>query len=185
MSTGNPKSVAPTDDQKEWIERAKFVFDYQQKQYEFALTSLRRLEDKATKIFGSINVILTISMLIVRYWDSYIFVSEITPPRVLCWLSLALFFVFFLISWGFVFSAMQPREGMRPATDASIIDFFMGNPRQNSMSSFASSYTDFIDKLDEVHKEKVAVIQKGSEAMLFGAWSFIIFLISFLLIRFT
>lgn len=53
------------------------------------------------------------------------------------------------------------------------------------MSSFASSYTDFIDKLDEVHKEKVAVIQKGSEAMLFGAWSFIIFLISFLLIRFT
>lgn len=178
-------SIAPNDDQKEWIERAKFVFDYQQKQYEFALTSLRRLEDKATKIFGSINVIITIAMLMVRYWDDYIFSRDVTPERLICWTALSMFFVFFLISWGFVFSAMQPREGMRPATDINVIGFFMDNPRQSSFSSFASSYTDFIDKLDEIHKEKVGVIQKGSEAMLFGAWSFIIFLICFVIMRFT
>lgn len=173
------------DAQKEFIERAKLLFDYQQKQYEFALASLRRLEDKSAKIFGSINIMITIVFVLVKYLENTIFAQKITPPVILCWTALATFFLLFLISWGFTFSAMQPREGLRPPTDKSVINFFMKNPRQNALSSFANSYVGFIEHVDSIHKEKVRLIQNAAEAMLFGAWAFVLFLIFFLITKFS
>ncbi|WP_263754601.1 hypothetical protein [Kosakonia cowanii] len=185
MATEPKNNAVPDDNQKEFIERAKLLFDYQQKQYEFALASLRRLEDKAAKIFGSINIMITITFILVKYLESIIFAEENTPPAILCWIALALFFILFLISWGFTFSAMQPREGLRPPTDSSVIGFFMDNPRQNALSAFANSYVGFIEHVDSIHKEKVKLIQNAAEAMLFGAWAFVAFLIFFLITKFS
>jgi hypothetical protein len=54
----------------EYVERAELLYDYQKEQYELAVDSIRRLEDKSTKMLGILSVIITVSLLVVRYWWS-------------------------------------------------------------------------------------------------------------------
>lgn len=169
----------------ELIKRAELIYDHQKKQYELSVDGLRKLEDKAMKIFSALNIVITIILLIVRYWWSDIFPEKFSPVHVICWASLSIFLSLSLISWGFIFSAMQPKDFERPSSDPDLMEaLFMLNKRQDSLTAYAREYSRLTGKVDHNHVDKVKMVRRCSESMLFSAWAFVAFLISFILIKF-
>jgi hypothetical protein len=182
--TNEGTTLSRDEQEKELIERAEIIFDHQKQQYSLAIDGLRRLEDKAMKLFSALSIIITLAMLIVRNWWADIFPDQTGIMHYLCWFSLGLFIFLSLVSWGFTFSAMQPKEFERPSSDADELeDFFMSNPRYNSLSSYAREFSRLTSTVDENHVEKVKMIKNCSEAMLFGAWAFVSFIITFFLLK--
>lgn len=180
------KKLAKVKEQEdEFIKRAELIYDHQKKQYELSVDGLRKLEDKAMKIFSSLNIVITITLLIVRYWWNDIFPDKFTPLHVLCWASLGAFLSLSLISWGFIFSAMQPKDFERPSSDPiQMENLFMFQKRYDSLTSYAREYSRLTGRVDQNHVDKVKMVMRCSESMLFGAWAFVVFLILFLLIKF-
>lgn len=180
----NSKQASLEDQEKELIERAEIIYDHQKEQYKLAIDGLRRLEDKSMKLFGALSIIITLAILIVRNWWADIFPEQSGILHYCCWFALGCFIVLSLISWGFTFSAMQPKEFERPSSVADELEgLFMYEPRYNSLSSYAREYARLTGTIDVNHVEKVRLIKNCSEAMLFGAWFFVIFLITFLLVK--
>jgi hypothetical protein len=171
------------DYEKELIERASLLFEHQKEQYEIAIDGYRRLEDKLQKLFGATSIIITTTVLIVRYWYRDLFPGVYEPFHAFCWLFLILFTVFVLIAWGFTFSGMQTRVLERPNSSNKLTDLFMLNPRKDVLSSFAHEYSRLTDVIDVLHAEKVKIMNNCSQAMLFAAWAFVAFLISFIAIK--
>ncbi|GKX47964.1 hypothetical protein [Pectobacterium carotovorum] len=181
--SSNVKS-SEEDEIKELIERAKILFDHQKEQYISAVASLRRLEDKAMKTFGSLSVIISVALLIVRNWWDTIFTINPEPKHIVCWIFLSTFIFLSMVSWGFAFSAMQLRNTEKPSADAQDLeDFFMLNKRYNSLASYAKEYSRLTISTDVKHSEIAKLIANCFESMLFGAWAFIGFLFFFLLIK--
>ena len=179
---GNIKTIE--DQEKELIDKAKLLIEHQKEQYESSVERVRRLEDKALKTFGSLNLIITVALLIVRYWWVDIFPGKYTPLHAFCWLSLSVFMVMYFISWGFSFSAMQLKDLECPSSDAQDMEmFYMGNKIYNSLSSYAKEYSRLAGVVDNIHKDKIRLINNCFEAMLIGAWSFTAFLISVVIIK--
>ncbi|MCO7512721.1 hypothetical protein NJH77_26110 [Serratia fonticola] len=169
--------------EEETIKRAELLFDYQVTQYDSAISSIRRLEDKATKMFGVVSMIITIVLLIVRFWWKDIFEGDHTPLQAICWISLSAILVFVMIAWGFTFSAMQTQSFEKPNSSMQMKDFFLDNKRYVSLTYAANSYSEFTNKIDRLHAKKAKLVNNCSEAMLFGAWAFIVFLISFSVLK--
>ncbi|EIM4565075.1 hypothetical protein LNA51_003580 [Escherichia coli] len=167
----------------EYIERAELLYDYQKDQYELAVDSIRRLEDKSTKMLGILSFIITVSLLVVRYWWNDIFVGEITPWKCICWAAIILFLIFAMCSWGFAFSAMIPKDFIKPSSGEDMTTHFINNPRHISLTWAANSYSDFTAVVDEFHKEKVRMIHNGNEAILFAAISFAVFILMVFIIK--
>ncbi|MGM5669682.1 hypothetical protein [Enterobacter cloacae] len=167
----------------EYVERAELLYDYQKEQYELAVDSIRRLEDKSTKMLGILSVIITVSLLVVRYWWSDIFGGEISPWKCICWAALCLFLILAMCSWGFAFSAMIPKDFIKPSSSEAMTSHFINNPRHISLIWSANSYSDFTAVVDELHKEKVRLIHNGNEAILFSAISFAIFIMAVFIIK--
>ncbi|HGU5559266.1 TPA: hypothetical protein ACM93N_002573 [Escherichia coli] len=170
----------------EAVERAKLLYEYQVSQYELSVASIRRLEDKATKILGILSVVITVALLIIRYWWSDIFEGGYTPLKAICWGALMMFTLLALCSWGFTFSAMVPKEFSKPPSSTEVVtDFIVDNPRYETMTTLANTYSKCTEVVDDLHGEKVKMIQNCTESMLFGAWMFLLFLISFVFLKFN
>jgi hypothetical protein len=170
----------------ELIKRAELLYDHQKRQYELSVDGLRKLEDKAMKIFSALNIVITITLLIIRNWWGDIFPPKSSIIHIVCWVALGAFLTLSLIAWGFVFSAMQLKDFERPSSDpVALENLFMKNERYNSLASYAKEYSRLTSKSDESHQEKVKMVLRCSESMLFGAWSFVVFLITFLIIKFN
>lgn len=169
--------------EEETIERAKLLYDYQLGQYELAVTSIRRLEDKATKIFGVLSVIITAVLLIIRYWWDDLFKVGHTPLQCICWGALFAVISFSLMAWGFTFSAMQTNDFEKPPSTNVLIDFFLNKKRYESMTLTSKMYSRLTDEVDVFHARKASLINNCSECMLFGAWSFVIFMVSFFIFK--
>lgn len=169
--------------EEETIERAKLLYDYQLAQYELAVTSIRRLEDKATKIFGVLSVIITAVLLIIRYWWEDLFKAGQAPLQYICWMALFAVILFSLMAWGFTFSAMQTNNFEKPPSSNVMLDFFLDKKRYQSMTLAAKTFSRLTDEVDGFHARKASSINNCSECMLFGAWSFVIFLISFFIFK--
>lgn len=167
----------------EYIERAELLYEYQKDQYDLAVDSIRRLEDKSTKMLGILSFIITISLLVVRYWWRDIFVGEISPLKFFCWAAIFTFFFLAMCSWGFAFSAMIPKDFVKPSSSEDMTPHFINNPRHISLTWAANSYSDFTAVVDEFHKEKVRMIHNGNEAILFAAISFALFIITVFIIK--
>ena len=172
--------------EEELIERAELLFEHQKTQYEIASDGVRRLEDKAMKTFGAISVIITIALLVVRYWWNDIFPQKSDVLHVVCWGFLVFFLGMFFISWGFTFSAMQLQDVERPSSDAdSLESFYMHQKRYNSLTAYAREYSRLTDVVDLGHLTKAKLIRNCFEAMHFGAWSFVCFLLTVVVIKFN
>lgn len=169
----------------ETTERSKLLYDYQVSQYELAVASIRRLEDKATKILGILSIIITVSLPIIQYWWSDLFDGGYTPLKAICWGFLMMFTLMAILSWGFTFSAMVPKEFSKPPSSIDVItDFIVDTPRYETMTTIANTYSRCTEVVDELHGEKVKMIKNCTESMLFGAWMFLLFLISFFFLKF-
>jgi len=170
--------------EEELIKKAEVVYEHQKKQYELSVDGLRRLEDKAMKIFSVLSVVITVTLLIIRYWWADLFPEKASPLHVLCWIELLIFIFMAMVSWGFTFSAMQPKDFERPSSDADEVEqLFMNHPRYNSLTSYAREYARLTGTVDRNHIEKVKLIMHCSEAMLYGAWVFVSFIISFSIVK--
>lgn len=179
---GNIKTIE--EQEKELINKAELLFEHQKEQYESSVDRIRRLEDKALKTFGALSVVITVALLIVRYWWADIFPSKTTPLNVLCWISLSMFIVFCFISWGFAFSAMKLQDLHCPSSNAKDMElFYSENKIYSALSSYAREYSRLTGLMDESHNDKAKVINHCFEAMLFGAWSFVFFLIFVVIIK--
>lgn len=184
MSEAIEVGLSVAEQEKELIERAELLYEHQKKQYELATDGIRRLEDKAMKTFSAISIIITIALLIVRYWWTDIFPEKTEPLHLLCWAFLAFFLVMFCISWGFTFSAMQLIDVEKPSSDAvSLESFFMDSKRYNSLTSYAREYSRLTEVVDAGHLAKAKLINHCFEAMCFGAWSFVVFVITVVIIK--
>lgn len=170
---------------KETNDRAELLYKYQVAQYELAVDSIRRLEDKSTKLLSILSIVITVALLIIRYWWSDLFgpANAITPLKVLCWLFLFSFVMFSMFSWGHTFSAMIPKEFAKPPSSLEITEHFINNPRYKTMTDCANSYSMCTDIVDELHAEKVRAIEHCTQTMLLGAWSFFFFLILFFILK--
>ncbi|VXD05773.1 conserved membrane hypothetical protein [Enterobacterales bacterium 8AC] len=169
--------------EEETIKRAELLYDHQVAQYESALAAIRRLEDKAAKMFSVVSIIITTVLLIVRFWWTDIFEGVHTCLRIICWLSLSAILFFVMVAWGFTFSAMQTQTFEKPNSSTEMKDFFLNEKRYVSLTYAANSYSEFTKKIDRLHVEKVKLVNNCSEAMLFGAGAFVVFLISFLALK--
>ncbi|MEG5642253.1 hypothetical protein UXP00_03395 [Enterobacter asburiae] len=186
MASDSEMAKEADKQEDELIERAELLFEHQKKQYEIASEGVRRLEDKAMKTFSAISVIITIALLVVRNWWADIFPEKSGLSHVVCWMFLVFFLSMFFISWGFTFSAMQLQDVERPASDAdSLESFYMHQKRYNTLAAYAREYARLTDVVDLVHLSKAKLIRNCFEAMHFGAWSFVFFLITLVIIKFN
>lgn len=168
----------------ELIEKAKLLFDHQKEQYKEVSEGLRRLEDKAMKTFSALSIIITIALIIIRYWWDDIFPKQYDPLHGLCWLFLSIFVTTSAISWGFTFSAMQLENLARPSSDANETEeFYMYNERVNALAAYAREYSRLTAGIADVHSKKAKLINNCFESMLYGAWSFLLFLITIVIIK--
>lgn len=143
----------------------------------------RRLEDKATKMFGVVSIIITTVLLIIRLWRQDIFDGDHSYLQVLCWFSLFILLFCVMAAWGFTFSAMQTQDFEKPSSSCEMEHRFLNSKRYILLTDMANSYSDFTAIVDQSHAEKAKLVNKCSEAMLFGAWAFVVFLISFLILK--
>ncbi|VUS53685.1 hypothetical protein [Klebsiella spallanzanii] len=179
---GNIKTIE--EQEKELIDKAELLFEHQKEQYESSVVRVRRLEDKALKTFGSLNLIITVALLIVRYWWVDIFPGKYTPLHAFCWVSLSAFIIMCFISWGFSFSAMQLKDWECPSSDPQRMEvFYMDNKIYNSLSAYAKEYSRLAGVVGNIHEDKTRLINNCFESMLFGAWAFTVFLISVVIIK--
>lgn len=172
------------DQEDELIDRAKLLYEHQKEQYESASDRVRRLEDKATKTFSALSIIITIALLILRYWWDDLFPKKYDPLHGFCWFFLGFFFVMSAISWGYIFSAMQLQEIERPSVNPNEMEsFYMGNKRYNALTAYAKEYSRLTSAIDIGHSDKARLIANCYESILYGAWSFVCFIIIFFLIK--
>lgn len=184
MSNMEGKSQLIKDQEDELTEKAELLIKHQKEQYESSVERIRRLEDKALKTFGSLSIVITVALLVVRYWWKDIFPEHYTPLHAFCWFFLIVFISTCFISWGFAFSAMQLQDLECPSSDATEIErFYMGNKIYNSLSAYAKEYSRLTGVVDKKHIEKSKVINFCFESMLYSAWSFVFFLILVVIIK--
>ncbi|SFQ99077.1 hypothetical protein SAMN04487773_0913 [Enterobacter sp. kpr-6] len=185
MSSNFPFEVAlPSDEDEEAIERAELLFKHFKERYDMALASVRRLEDKASKIFGSMSTFLAVMLLIIRYWWPDLFGEGVTPLKVIIWGTLSLFMASCIIAWGFVFSAMQLKEFDRPSIDfKALCAFYLQKPRYNTLSLYAKEYGALTESIESIHQEKASLIRKSCESILYAGWLFVIFIISVTILK--
>ncbi|MEN3753727.1 hypothetical protein ABC733_17075 [Mangrovibacter sp. SLW1] len=157
------------------------LYEYQVAQYELSVDSIRRLEDKATKLLGGLSLVLTVTLLILRYWwnDLFVTTAQHSPLQVICWLFLFSFLMFSVFSWGYTFSVMIPKEFSKPSASQEITPLFVERPQYLTMTECANTYSQCTDVVDELHAEKVRMINHCTQSMLLGSWSFLFFLIFF------
>ncbi|MFE8662628.1 hypothetical protein [Serratia nevei] len=181
----NLKSKTKEEQEKELAERAKLLIEHQEKQYNAALSGIVGLENKAIKIFGALNVIITVALLIIRYWWDDIFPEHFSSLNYVCVTVLFAFFVFSFVSWGFIFAAMQLNDRERPSSSEEMVDFYMNRPRYNSLSSYSREYSRLTALLGDIHDEKARLINNCSESMLYSAWAFVVFFIIVFILKLT
>ncbi|EMH4072894.1 hypothetical protein RGJ01_001206 [Serratia marcescens] len=169
--------------EEDLIERATLLFEYQKEQYEAAIDGYRRLEDKLQKLFGILGIIITTVVLIIRYWYKDLFPGIYEPFHLWCQIFLGLFVITVFLAWGFTFSGMQPRVLERPDSSNELTPIFMGNKRKDILTTYAEEYSRLTGVIDVLHAEKVGIMKKCSEVMLIGAWLFVVFLCSFIILK--
>lgn len=179
-------SITESADEKienDLVERAELLFEHQKEQYEASVDGYRRLEDKLMRLFGALSVIITTAILIIRYWWRDIFPGAYEPAHALCWFFLSIFLILCLVAWGFTFSGMQPRTVERPDSSNELVKVFMSNSKRQIFVQYSKEYSRLTDVIDALHAQKVSVMNKCSEAMLWSAWAFVAFLLSFIIIK--
>lgn len=170
-----------SDDER--IERATLLFEHQKEQYESSIEGYRRLEDKLQKLFASLSVIFSLVILIVRNWWVDLFPEKTTSLHHISWCLLSLFLFFAILSWRFTLSGMRGRVLERPDSSNVLVKVFMENERDTLLVNYAKEYSRLTDVIDVLHASKVKTMNRCSESMHWGAWSFVAFLFFLFLIK--
>lgn len=167
------------EEQDERIERAELLYEYQTAQYKDYLDRLHLLEEKGLKVFGSISVVVTALVLIVRFGANVIIKSAENHPAlyVFAFVTAGLTFVGLCSSWAFVFRSVVLIDKPKLTVDNGIDEVFMRHTRDQSLVGMADMYAKASKKIEKIHNEKAYLIGKSFEEMQFTGWSFVIFVI--------
>lgn len=166
------------DEVEEQIKRATLLYEYAKSQYDNYLNRLQLLEEKGIKVFGSISIVVTALVLIVRYGANLVMQSL----HLHFFLSIAIIvsggltFVGLCSCWSFVFrSVVLIDKPKMPVQDIEAV--FLSNTRPDALFSMSNLYMQACQKIEEIHDEKAFLIGKSFQEMQFTGWCFITFVI--------
>ncbi|NTZ75309.1 hypothetical protein FCI59_28840 [Pseudomonas protegens] len=152
------------------LEKYKILYEHQKNQFEKEVERFRRLEEKATKYFGSMTIAVGAYLFLVR-WA----VESLLPPKNLIgWLvifSIILTFVSFLSSWSFSFRATKLSDIIRMPSDTALIEYFSDNLRGTVLLGLSRRYSEAIIEIEKAYRDKLYLVIKTYSEITFTAWS--------------
>ena len=152
------------------LEKYKVLYEHQKNQFEKEVERYRRLEEKATKYFGSMTIAVGAYLFLAR-WA----IENITPPKnPIDWvviISIAITFLSFMSSWSFSFRATKLSDIIRMPSDATLIDYFTDNQRGTVLLGLSRKYSEAITEIGKNYREKLALVRKTYSEITFTAWA--------------
>lgn len=163
---------------EEGVERSSFLHDYTKTQYDYSLERMRRIEDKALKLFASVSIITTALVLTIRVVGDEILTSDIDCFTIILLMSGFFTFISLVVAWAFVFSAVTLKDLPSLTTGEEIDEFLLSNPRNETIWDISRKYHDAIGKLSVIHDLKAYRIGLSIHAMWSTAIFFVIFTVA-------
>jgi hypothetical protein len=80
---------------------------------------------------------------------------------------------------------MQTQDYEKPNSSNSMTDYFLYTERKRTLTFAANTYSKYTGIVDGYHADKAKLVKNCSEAMLFAAWTFVFFLIFFVILKLT
>lgn len=151
------------------LEKFKILYEYQKNQFEKEIERYRRLEEKATKYFGSMTIAVGGYLFLARWAMGNI----ISPKNMIDWLvviSMAITFVSFMSSWSFSFRATRLSDIIRMPSDGALIDYFSDNERGTVLLGLSRRYSQAIVEIEGMYKERLSLVRKTYSEITFTAW---------------
>ncbi|PWK07058.1 hypothetical protein C7421_1089 [Pantoea ananatis] len=180
-----PRSRKIAEDQKkhdkelyeESTERASILLDFFKDQYDYGLERMRRIEDKALKLFGSVSVIITALVLTIRFVGGELLNSDADFFTVSLLIFGAGTFISLVISWVMVFSAVTLKDLPTLITDSDTATFFLTKPRNETLWDEAEQYHNALKDINNIHDKKAWRINISIHAMWLTAFFFVVFVV--------
>ncbi|MEE3914968.1 hypothetical protein V2I80_25765 [Pseudomonas viridiflava] len=152
------------------LEKYKILYEHQKNQFEKEVERFRRLEEKATKYFGSMTIAVGAYLFLVRW------AVESLPPakNLIDWLvmaSIAVTFASFMSSWSFSFRATKLSDIIRMPSDTALIGYFSDNLRGTVLLGLSRRYSEAIVEIEKIYKYKLYLVRKTYSEIKFTAWS--------------
>tara|TARA_R110002050_G_scaffold287828_2_gene439238 strand:- start:224 stop:742 length:519 start_codon:yes stop_codon:yes gene_type:complete len=151
------------------LEKFKILYEHQKNQFEKEIERFRRLEEKATKYFGSMTIAVGGYLFLAR-WA----MENIIPPKnMIDWLviiSMAITFISFMSSWSFSFRATRLSDIIRMPSNGYLIDYFSDNERGVVLLGLSRKYSEAIVEIEGKYKEKLVLVRKTYSEITFTAW---------------
>jgi hypothetical protein len=152
------------------LEKYKILYEHQKNQFEKEVERYRRLEEKATKYFGSMTIAVGAYLFLVR-WA----IENLLPPKSLIdWLviaSIVITFISFMSSWSFSFRATKLSDIIRLPSDTALIDYFTDNLRGTVLLGLSRSYSEAIIEIEMKYRDKLSLVRKTYSEITFTAWA--------------
>lgn len=161
-------------------ERYKALYDYQEKQFNYAKERYFKLEEKSFRYLTFLTIVISVYTLVLK--SSFEIEHHYSFSLYILNFLLILSIVSLSSAWSFIFRSLKLMNIPVPAYDEKLIDFFRDTEHLESVyQDRAKKFHLAIKDFEIVNKEKINLIEKAYSEISFGIWCFVIF-ISLLLI---
>lgn len=164
------------------IEKYKFLFDYFKSQYEIAMQSYHKLEDKAAKYLTLLAILVTAYSLIAKT----IFLDTVIECK---WYYFILYFLMLLTlvaigsAWRYIFNCISLNQVARMPNEQPIVDWVNENTRAGVYLGLVSNYQECIKVYEEHNKIRTENLNNAFKEIKFSGLVFGISLLYLIIIK--
>lgn len=163
---------------EERIARAKMYYEYQEAQHKSALERMRHLEEKGLKVFGSLSVIVTAFVLLIRFASDFFMTHKGSVLVSFTIIFGCLTFLSLCSAWSLMFRAvLLVNIPKLPVTPEQMDPIFLDNTRDSSYAGLSKLHAQATQEIELAHGEKAKLVGLSFRDMAFTGWFFLIFVI--------
>lgn len=164
------------------VEKYKLLFDYFKNQYEIAMQSYHKLEDKATKYVTLLTILITAYSLIAK--------TVFIDSKIMCnWYYIILYglLIFTLLAigsaWRFIFNCISLNDVGRMPNKQDTIDWFHDNERAGIYLGLVERYKESITIYENLNKHRTDNLNKAFDEIKFSGIAFGVSLLYLLILK--
>lgn len=153
------------------VEKYKLLFEYFKNQYEIAMQSYHKLEDKAAKYVTLLTILITAYSLIAK--------TIFLDTEIVCkWYYFILYFLMLLTlmaigsAWRYVFNCISLNQVRRMPNEQTIVDWVNENTRAGVYLGLVSNYQECIKVYEDHNKTRTENLNNAFKEIKFSGLVF-------------